>query len=72
MRANRPPTSTAAATTVRRRPATAGKNPVAIDCYCGLGPDCELFRLMTPAQRVACTRDKRATAQSFYRNGVVS
>jgi hypothetical protein len=40
------------------------------ECYCGLGPACPVFLLMTPEERTACTRDKRRTAQSFYRNGV--
>ncbi len=40
------------------------------DCYCGLGPACPVFRQMNPAQRAACTRDKRQTAQWFYMNGM--
>ncbi|MBI3567074.1 MAG: hypothetical protein HY084_02570 [Gemmatimonadetes bacterium] len=40
------------------------------ECYCGLGPACPVFLLMTPDERTACTRDKRRTAQSYYRNGL--
>ena len=42
----------------------------AIDCYCGLGPACPLFRMLTPAERVDCSRDKRQTGQSYYMNGM--
>ncbi len=40
------------------------------ECYCGLGPACELWRKMTPAQRADCTRDKRASGQLLWRHGV--
>ena len=39
-------------------------------CYCGFGPACPLWRKMTPAQRLACSFDKRATAQYFWKNGL--
>lgn len=40
------------------------------ECYCGLGPACPLWRQFTPAQRVACSLDKRATAQALWMNGM--
>lgn len=40
------------------------------ECYCGLGPACPIFGLMNAEQRTACTRDKRRSAQSYYRNGL--
>jgi hypothetical protein len=40
------------------------------ECYCGLGPDCEMFRIMTPAERVQCSADMRLTAQYHYKNGL--
>jgi hypothetical protein len=40
------------------------------ECYCGLGPDCPMFRVMTPEQRVECSLDMRRTAQSYYKNGM--
>jgi hypothetical protein len=70
MRAHLPPFSATTVATMRHPVESARKLSAAIDCYCGLGPDCELFRKMTPDQRAACTRDKRATAQSFFRNGL--
>lgn len=39
-------------------------------CYCGLGPECEMFRIMTPAQRVQCSDDMRRTQQAYYKNGL--
>jgi hypothetical protein len=41
-----------------------------LECYCGLGPACPLWREMTPDQRVACSRDKRATEQYLWKNGM--
>lgn len=41
-----------------------------IDCYCGLGPACQYFRQMTPAERVACSRDKRQTAEAYWKGGM--
>jgi hypothetical protein len=40
------------------------------NCYCGLGPACEIWRKMTPDERDACTRDKRAYAQLLWKHGV--
>lgn len=40
------------------------------ECYCGLGPACPLWRQFTPAQRAACSLDKRATAQALWMNGM--
>ncbi|MDA1080625.1 MAG: hypothetical protein O2973_02950 [Gemmatimonadetes bacterium] len=40
------------------------------DCYCGLGPACEVWRKMTPTEREACSRDKRAYSQLLWRHGV--
>lgn len=54
----------------RLMPASTMRESPAFECYCGLGPACPLFRLMTPPQRADCTRDKRRTAQAFYRNGL--
>lgn len=53
----------------RDEPASATDDLV-YECYCGLGPACPIFMLMTAEQRTACTRDKRRMAQSYYRNGV--
>jgi hypothetical protein len=39
------------------------------ECYCGLGPACEIWRKMTPDERAACTRDKRAYAQLLWMQG---
>ncbi len=39
-------------------------------CYCGLGPACHLWRQFTPEERLACSLDKRATAQYLWKNGV--
>jgi hypothetical protein len=39
-------------------------------CYCGLGPDCPMFRIMTPAQRAECSADMRRTEQSYFKNGL--
>ena len=51
-------------------PASKTGEPPPFECYCGLGPACPIFRLMTPEQRDDCTRDKRRTAQAYYRNGI--
>jgi hypothetical protein len=40
------------------------------ECYCGLGPDCAMFRIMTPAQRAECSADMRRTMQAYYKNGL--
>jgi hypothetical protein len=40
------------------------------ECYCGLGPACEIWRKMTPDERAACSRDKRATEELFWKHGV--
>jgi hypothetical protein len=40
------------------------------NCYCGLGPDCAMFRVMTPAQRAECAADMRRTMQAYYKNGM--
>ena len=40
------------------------------ECYCGLGPACPIWGQMTPEERVACTRDKRAYGQLFWRHGI--
>jgi len=39
-------------------------------CYCGLGPACYLWRQFSPEERVACSLDKRATAQYQWKNGM--
>lgn len=39
-------------------------------CYCGLGPACYLWRQFTPEQRLACSLDKRATAQYLWKNSI--
>ena len=39
-------------------------------CYCGLGPACEIWRKMTPAERADCTRDKRAAAELMWKHGM--
>jgi hypothetical protein len=70
MRAKRPPLSAPPLAPSIPPVASANDDTGAYACYCGLGPDCELFRLMTPAERAECTRDKRATAQSYYRSGL--
>lgn len=70
MRAKRPPSSAAPVVTSPPPVASAKDDSGEFECYCGLGPNCELFRLMTPAERAECTRDKRAMAQSFYRSGL--
>jgi hypothetical protein len=41
-----------------------------LECYCGLGPACYLWRQMTPAQRADCSADKRLTAQRMWKNGM--
>jgi hypothetical protein len=38
-------------------------------CYCGLGPDCAMYRIMTPDERAVCSEDMRRTAQYQYKNG---
>jgi hypothetical protein len=48
----------------------AGLRQAVRECYCGLGPACSVWRRMTPAQRTACSLDKRATAQYLWKNGV--
>jgi hypothetical protein len=40
------------------------------ECYCGLGPACNLWRQMSPEQRVDCSLDKRAVAQALWMNGM--
>jgi hypothetical protein len=39
-------------------------------CYCGLGPACEIWRKMTPSERKDCSRDKRAYEQLLWKHGV--
>ena len=39
-------------------------------CYCGLGPSCEIWSKMTPEERADCSRDKRAYSQLLWRHGV--
>ena len=41
-----------------------------LECYCGFGPACPVWRQLTPAQRKACSLDKRASAQYFWKNGM--
>jgi hypothetical protein len=50
--------------------ASTTRDPLAWECYCGLGPACPIFDQMTPQQQAACSLDKRRTAQSYYRNGI--
>ncbi len=40
------------------------------ECYCGLGPACHFWREFTPEERLICTRDKRMTAQYYWKAGV--
>jgi uncharacterized protein with FMN-binding domain len=49
---------------------SAEPESAAFECYCGIDAACPVFRLMTPQQRVNCSRDKRQTAQAYYRDGV--
>ena len=42
------------------------------DCYCGLGADCCHWEEMTHEGRVDCSRDKRASVDSFWKTGTVS
>jgi hypothetical protein len=70
MRAKRPLIENTPVAATSRPVDTATRTRPVVDCYCGLGAACECFRLMTPEERAACTRDKRAVAQSFYRNGL--
>ncbi len=49
---------------------TAALRQAVKECYCGLGPACPLWRQFTPAQRAACSLDKRAVAQAFWMNGM--
>ncbi len=67
-----PPKSTPDAASLgdRTDPAAMTREPPPFECYCGLGPACPIFWLMTPQQRDDCTRDKRRTAQAYYRNGI--
>lgn len=41
------------------------------ECYCGLGPACPIWASMSPEERRACSQDKRATAELFWKHGVV-
>ena len=41
-----------------------------LECYCGLGPACSLWRQMTPEQRTNCSADRRMTAQRMWKNGM--
>jgi hypothetical protein len=41
-----------------------------LECYCGLGPACPLWRQMTPEQRRDCSADKRLVAQRLWKNGM--
>ena len=40
------------------------------ECYCGLGPACEIWRKMSPEARADCSRDKRAYEQLLWKHGV--
>ena len=40
------------------------------ECYCGYGPACPLWRQMTPVERAACSRDKRAYTQLLWKTGM--
>ena len=40
------------------------------ECYCGLGPACEVWRKLTPDERLACSTDKRAYSQLLWKHGV--
>lgn len=42
------------------------------DCYCGLGQACTHWEEMTPEDRVACSRDKRAYVEALWRNGTAA
>lgn len=41
------------------------------DCYCGLGAACCHWEEMTFDQRVACSCDKRSSAESNWKTGTV-
>jgi hypothetical protein len=41
-----------------------------LECYCGLGPACPLWRQMNPEQRANCSADRRLTAQRMWKNGM--
>jgi len=41
-----------------------------LQCYCGLGPACSLWRQMTPEQRADCSADKRLASQRLWKNGM--
>jgi len=47
------------------------RTPYQGECYCGLGPACHFWREFTPEERAMCTRDKRFTAEWFWRTGVL-
>lgn len=40
------------------------------ECYCGLGPACSRWHLLTAEQRVECSLDHRLTAQRYWKNGM--
>ena len=39
-------------------------------CYCGLGPACPVWRIMTPAERADCSAGKRLAGQRLWKNGM--
>ena len=40
------------------------------ECYCGLGPACPGFQMMSAIERAICTRDKRMAAEYYWKNGL--
>ena len=40
------------------------------ECYCGLGPACSRWHLLTAEQRVECSVDHRLIAQRYWKNGM--
>ena len=41
------------------------------DCYCGLGPACYHWKNLSPEGRIACSCDKRMSAESYWKTGTV-
>jgi hypothetical protein len=39
-------------------------------CYCGLGRACPCWAAMTVEQRIACSQDKRQSAEAFFKVGM--
>ena len=67
---NTPTASAGVSSATRRDPVAKQDSRIPFQCYCGLGPACQFFRVMTPEQRAACSSDKRGTAQWYFKNGL--